>query len=215
MSDRWGRLAPLVGLVFVVLIVVGIVGSGESPEGNASSAKVISYYSNNSSKVKTFDIIFIFAFLALVLFAAVLRSYLRSTPASEGAAALVLAGALLMAVSALIGSAVELGLAENISHLEPAAVQSLNLISDEIFLPALGGAFLFGLGSGIAILRGARLPNWLGWVAIVIGVLAVIPPTSFPALFALVIWTAIVSVLMYLRSGGPVGAASTPATEPA
>jgi hypothetical protein len=92
MSDRWGRLAPLVGLVFVVLIVVGIVGSGESPEGNASSAKVISYYSNNSSKVKTFDIIFIFAFLALVLFAAVLRSYLRSTPASEGAAALVLAG---------------------------------------------------------------------------------------------------------------------------
>jgi hypothetical protein len=215
MSDRWGRLAPLVGLVFVVLIVVGIVGSGESPEGNASSAKVISYYSNNSSKVKTFDIIFIFAFLALVLFAAVLRSYLRSTPASEGAAALVLAGALLMAVSALIGSAVELGLAENISHLEPAAVQSLNLISDEIFLPALGGAFLFGLGSGIAILRGARLPNWLGWVAIVIGVLAVIPPTSFPALFALVIWTAIVSVLMYLRSGGPVSAASTPATEPA
>jgi hypothetical protein len=215
MSDRLGRLAPLVGLVFVVLIVVGIVGSGESPEGNASSAKVISYYSNNSSKVKTFDIIFIFAFLALVLFAAVLRSYLRSTPASEGAAALVLAGALLMAVSALIGSAVELGLVENISHLEPAAVQSLNLISDEIFLPALGGAFLFGLGSGIAILRGARLPNWLGWAAIVIGVLAVIPPTSFPALFALVIWTAIVSVLMYLRGGGPVGATSTPATEPA
>jgi hypothetical protein len=64
-------------------------------------------------------------------------------------------------------------------------------------------------------MRGAALPKWLGWVAIVIGILTLIPPTSFPALFAFLIWTVIVSVLMYLRGGGSVGAAITPAVEPA
>lgn len=82
------------------------------------------------------------------------------------------------AASALIGIAVELGIAENLTHLELSTVQAMNLISDELFLPSFAGAFLFGLASGIAILRGARLPKWLGWVAIVIGVLALIPPNE-------------------------------------
>ncbi len=201
MSDRWGRLAPLVGIVFVVLVVVGIAGSGESPEGNASTAKVVAYYTRNSSNVKTFDIIFVLAFLAFVLFAGALRSYLRRSSGAEGPAAVALGGAILLATATMIGSAVEFGLAENIAHLQPSAAQALNLLSDEIFIPALAGAFLFGLCSGIAILRGARLPSWMGWVAIVIGVAALIPPASLPALFALVIWTAIASVLMYLGSG--------------
>jgi hypothetical protein len=201
MPDRWSRFAPLIGVVFVVLIVIGIIGSGESPEANASSAKVVAYYRENSSKVKTFDIIFIFAFLTLVAFAAVLRSYLRGAPAAEGAAALALAGAVLMAAGALVGTGIELGIAENISHLEPSAAQALNVITDETFIPALVGAFLFGVGSGVAILRGANLPKWLGFVAIVIGVLAVVPPTSMPALFALVIWSLVVSILMFLRTG--------------
>ncbi|HXW59519.1 MAG TPA: DUF4386 family protein [Solirubrobacteraceae bacterium] len=201
MTDRWSRFAPLIGVLFVALTVVGIFGSGESPEGNASSAKVIAYYHLHESNVKTFDIVFIFAFLALVVFAAVLRSFLRRAPRAEGAAAVVLAGALLMAAAALIGTSIELGLAENITHLERSTAQALNLISDEIFLPALCGAFLFSVGSGVAILRGANLPKWLGWVAIVIGVLTLVPPTSMPALFALLIWSLLVSILMFLRTG--------------
>jgi len=70
-------LAPLVGIVFVVLAVVGVAGSSESPEGNASASRVVAYYTRHSSNVKTFAIIFVLAFLAFVLFAGVLRSYLR------------------------------------------------------------------------------------------------------------------------------------------
>lgn len=210
MPDRWSRFSPLIGVVFVVLLLIGIFGSGESPEANASSAKVVAYYRDNGSKVKTFDIIFILAFLALVAFAAVLRSYLRQARSAEGAAALALAGAVLMAVGALVGTGIELGLAENIRHLEPSAVQALNLITDESFIPALVGACLFGLGSGVAILRGANLPRWLGFAAIVIGVLAVVPPASIVALFALVVWSLIVSVLMFLRTGARDAADASP-----
>lgn len=206
MSDRWARFAPLSGVLFAVLAVVGIVGSPETPEGNASSLSVIAFYRTHSSEVKTFNVIFVLAFVVVVLFAGALRSYLRRTPAAEGPAAVALAGALLMAAGAIIGSSVEFGLAENLSHLEPATVQTLNLLSDEIFLPVLCGAFLFGISSGVAILRGAKLPKWLGWVAIVIGILALVPsPATLPALFALVIWSVIVSILMYIRLGKPVG----------
>jgi hypothetical protein len=203
-SDRWARFAPLLGVLFAVLTIVGFVGSPETPEGNASSAAVIAFYRDHASEVKTFNVIFVLAFVLLVLFAGALRSYLRRTPAAEGPAAIALAGAVLMAAGAIIGSSVEFGLAENLNHLEPATAQALNLLSDEIFLPVLCGAFLFAISSGIAVLRGAALPKWLGWVAIVIAVLALVPtPATLPALFALVIWSVIVSILIFLRLRAP------------
>ena len=201
MSDRLSRLAPLTGVIFAVLAVVGVFSGSETPEANASSAKVIAFYRAHSSEVKTSTIIFVFAFLFLVLFAGSLRSYMRRTPAADGPAAIVLAGAVLMTAGALTSSSVEFGLAENLSHLEPATAQTMSLLSNELFLPVLGGAFLFAIASGLAILRGARLPNWLGWVAIVLGIAALIPPASFPALLGFVIWSIIVSVLIYLRTG--------------
>jgi hypothetical protein len=97
---------------------------------------------------------------------------------------------------------VEFGLANEIHHLGPETVQTLDFISEEVvFLPVIGGAFLLGIGSGLAILRGARLPNWLGWVAVVLGIAALIPPASFPSLLGFAIWSAIVSILIYRRTG--------------
>jgi hypothetical protein len=211
MSDRLSRLAPLTGVTFAVILIVGIFSGGETPNADASSAKVIAYYGSHRSEVETSSILFALAFLFLVLFAGSLRSYLRRTPAAEGPAAIVLAGAVLMAAGALLGSSVEFGLAENLTHLEPAAAQTMNLLSNEIFLPVLGGAFLFAIGSGLAILRGARLPKWLGWVAIVLGIAALIPPTSFPSLLGFAVWSVVVSILIYLRTG-PANAAPAAAT---
>jgi len=209
MSDRLSRLAPLTGVVFAVLVVVGVFTGGESPNANARPAKVISYYAANRSEVETSSIIFAIAFLVLVLFAGSLRSYLRRAAAAEGLAAIVLAGAVLMAAGALVSSAAEYGLAHNLSGLSPATAQTMNLISSELFLPVIGGAFLFAVASGLAILRGARLPNWLGWVAIVLGIVVLVPPASFPALLGFVIWSIVVSILIYVRSG-PEKSAPTP-----
>jgi hypothetical protein len=201
MSDRSSRLAPLTGAVFAVLIVVAIVTGGETPESSASPAKVIAYYTTHGSEVETSSLLFGVAFLFLVLFAGALRSYLRKTPAAEGLSALVLAGGVLMAVGALLGSGIEYGLARQLKHLGPQSAQTLSFLSEELFLPVVVGALILAVSSGLAILRGARLPNWLGWVAIVLGIVAVIPPASFPALLGFVIWSVVVSILMYLRTG--------------
>jgi hypothetical protein len=215
MSGRLSRLAPLTGVLFAVMGVAAGMSGGETPEANASAVTVIAYYTSHRSEIETSSILFALTFLVGVLFAASLRSYLRRTPAAEGAAAIVPVGAAIMLIGAALGAGVEYGLARNISHLSPAAAQAVNVVSNEIFLPLLAGVCVFSLASGVAILRGAALPKWLGWVAIVMGIAALIPPAFFPMLILLVLWSIVVSILMYRRSGGSVGAASTPATEPA
>jgi hypothetical protein len=166
------------------------------------------YYAAHRSEIETSGILFGLAFLVLVLFAGALRSYLRT--AAEGLGALVLAGSVLMAVGALAGGGIEYGVAHNLHDLTPEAVKTLNFISKELFLPLIAGAFIFAVSSGIAILRGAPLPNWLGWVAIVLGIAALIPPVSFPSLLGFLIWSVIVAVLMYVRLGAtPDRAAAT------
>jgi hypothetical protein len=202
MSDRLSRFAPLTGVLFAVLVVVAVFTGSESPGTKDPPVKIVAYYATHESEVKTSALLFALGFLVLVLFAASLRSYLRRTPAAEGLSALVLAGAVLMAAGALISSGVEFGLANEIHHLGPQAVQTLNFITEEVaFLPVIGGAFLLAIGSGLAILRGAALPKWLGWVAVVLGIAALVPPASFPSLLGFAIWSVIVSILIYRRVG--------------
>jgi hypothetical protein len=212
MTDRWGRLAPLTGVLFAVLAVVAVFTGGETPEANASAAKVIAYFGTHRSEVETSNIMFALAFIVVVLFAGALRSYVRSE--AEGLGALILVGAAIMSVGAVTVSGVEYGLAHHLTQLSPSTAQTLNVLTNELGLPILAGAFVFAISSGLAILRGANLPKWLGWVAIVLAIAVLIPPIGFPALLGFVIWSIIVSILMYRRTGAPAdtGAAAPPAT---
>lgn len=211
MSDRLGRLVTLTGVLFAALVLVAFFIGSESPGSNESSAKIASYYETHSSEVKASAIIFGLAFLVLVVFAAVLRSYLRRTPAAEGTSALLLAGSILIAAGAMIGSGVEFGLAKEVHHLGPESIKTLNFINEEApFLPIVAGAFLFAIGAGLSILRGAALPRWLGWVAIVLGIAAIIPPVSLVSLVGFALWSLIVSIVMYRRSA-PAQAGAPPA----
>jgi len=216
MTDRWSRLAPLTGVLFAVLAVAAAFSnSAESPEASASPAKVLAYYAGHRSEVETSAILFALAFLVVVLFAGALRSYLRRTAAAEGLGALVLAGGVMMSVGALVGTSIEYGVAHNLHSFTLSELHTLNFLSDELFLPVIAGGFVFGVSAGIAILRGAALPKWLGWVAIVIGIAAIVPPVSFPALLAFLVWSLVVSILMYMRTGTDEPApAATPTPQP-
>ncbi|HEV2981598.1 MAG TPA: hypothetical protein VGX51_09215 [Solirubrobacteraceae bacterium] len=201
MSDRVARLAPLTGVLFALLVVVGTVVGSESPGTEKPASKIVAYYETHSSEVKASAVLFALAFLALIGFGAALRSYARRSPSAEGVSVLMVAGSVLVAAGALTASGVEFGLAKEIHHLGPEAVKTLNFITEEVaFLPIIGGAFVFAIGAGLTILRGAPLPRWLGWVAIVLGIAALIPPASFPSLLGFAIWSVIVSVLVYKRT---------------
>jgi hypothetical protein len=200
MPSRLTRLGPLTGVLFAVITLVAIFSGGETPNTDASPIKVLSYYTVHRSKVETSAVLFAVAFLFVVFWAGALSGFLRRTGGADGLASLVVAGGVLMAVGATVLASIEFGLAHEIHRVGPQTAQTLNILDNVLFLPLVIGGCIFGLASGLAILGGADLPSWLGWVAIVLGIVAAIPPIGFIALLVLVLWTLVVSILIFLRS---------------
>ncbi len=213
MLDRWGRLGSLVaGVLFVVLLAVGFVLSGNTPNSDSSGLKVISYYhSHNGRLTAAAYLITLSLFFGLFFFGS-LRGYLRQSAVAERLAAVALAGGVLFAAAGALAAGSLFALADVPAKLTSGAAQALNVIQSDLAT----GALLAGLGvvymaSGLAIERSRLLPRWLGWVSIVLGVVA-LTPIGWLTLFALAVWTLIVSALIYRRSNG---AADAPSPAPA
>jgi len=212
MLDRYSRYVPLTGVLWAVLAILGIaLGPGETPEGDSPPFKVVHFYLAHKSEIETSGILFTIAFLALLFFAGSLRAYLRRLPAVEPLATLMLGAIVLIAAVTGIGGGIELALAQNLTHFTPQVAQGVNLVSQSVFLPVLVGGCVFGICNGVAILRGAPLPNWLGWVAIVMGIAFLIPPAIIGAFALLIVWSVVVAVLMVQRSSAVAEPSPAPA----
>lgn len=200
MSARFTRLAPLTGVAFAVLAIIAFLSGNETPDSNASPLKILHFYAVHKSSIETTAVLFAFAFLFAVFWAGALAAYLRRTGASAGLTGLIIGGGVLMAVGAGILGGVEYGLAHNLHYFGAQTIQTLNLLANELFLPLVIGGCVFGIASGLAILATGALPAWLGWVALVLGIATAIPPVGFIALLVFVLWTLVVSILIFARS---------------
>lgn len=199
MPGRWKGRAPLLGIVFAALLVGSIALAWNTPNSDATGAKVLSYYQAHKSDVTASGILGALAAVFWLFFAGSLRDFLRRSGASDGLAATAFGGAILFAAGGALFSSLNFALGDVPSHLDPAAAQALNVLGNDLFFPIAAGGAVFALATGIAIVRAAVLPVWLGWVAIVIGVVSC-SPAGFLAFFALLIWTVIASVLVSARA---------------
>jgi hypothetical protein len=202
MFQRLNRLtAPVTAIAFVALTIVSAATAGSTPDSNASGAHVIAFYEAHRHDQQVSNILFVFAALFLLFFAGSLHGYLRRTPAAATASALMLVGAALLAVGLTVLAGLGYALADVPSHLSPAAAQALNVLSNDVFYTLLVGGCVFGIASAVAILRGAGLPNWLGWIAVLIGI-AMATPAFWISAIALFVWVLIVAGLIYFRTTG-------------
>jgi hypothetical protein len=203
-EHRLGRLqraAPLTGLLFVVLVLIGGPGlEGSTPGAKASGAHVISFFSAHRERERIGVIILALAFVAFLFFAAFLRSRWRSRSGLEGLSALVLAAATVLVVGQSLTEGVGFALTTAPASLSPSSAQTLNLLANDLVVTSAIGFLSFGISAGLAILRGVDLPGWLGWSALLIAVLFVIPPIEFVGFLLLLVWITVVSVLSYRRA---------------
>jgi hypothetical protein len=201
MFDRWVRLVPITGVLTVGLLVATIILSGSTPDHNASGSTIVSFYRNNQSAQVVSDFLGGLAVVFLVFFAAYLRVHLRNAGA-EGLAALTFGGALLLGVGGASFSGIGLALADVPNKLDPSAAQALNLLSSDFFFPFLVGTAVFMIGSGLAVARTRTLPRWLGWIAVLLGVVA-LTPIGYFAFYGVMAWVLVLSVFLFLKSGQP------------
>lgn len=190
----------------MVLIVVSFIVSGETPDFDDSGEEVISFYTDNEGSQFAAAILGAYGALFLIFFASVLRATLRRDEDGPGVLSTIsFAGALLLAVGGLMFSGFTFTLADLAGEdPDPGAMQALNALNGNFFIPLAVGVGAFLIGSGLAIVRGTALPTWLGWAGLVIGVLAVTPIGFFAFLVAL-LWVFVTSILMAREpaSGGP------------
>jgi hypothetical protein len=202
MRARLTRLAPLTGVAYVGCVVAATV-MPSSPDVNASSAKVITYYTAHHTAMQAQTYLLAYAAVFVVFFAGVVAGYLRGRGATNLAPAIV-GGAVLMAVGLATGAAINSVLTDHTSGLTASSAQTLNRLSNDLpFIALFAGLCTLMLATGIAMLTTKSFPAWVGWVTIVIGIAAATGIGSWPALLASGLWTLGISSVLVRRAGKP------------
>lgn len=176
--DNRSWLQPLTGVLFIVLLIVGFAIGGEPPDATDDSVQeVVDFYVDNEDSVFIGSVLQGIASALLIFFGGYLYKRLRAAGAA-GSAAVAFAGLIALAVGLALDGTISIALTELVNgDEEPSegAVQALNVLWNNDFLPLAVGILVFLWGTGVAVVRHGGLPTWMGWVAIVAGITAISP----------------------------------------
>ena len=197
-----GRWLALCGVVAALLVPVALIAvpAGKTPNDKASPEKVVSYYRGHLNANRIAALMITIAAVLLVLFAARLWEVLRGD--GLGAAVFPLAafgGALIASTGLLLGAVVHFALVQAADHQFAASAQTLNVLDNNDFFAIIGGFAALFLAAGIATVTRPVLPRWLGWAAIVIGILSLAGPIGVVGVLLGLVWILVVGILLFIR----------------
>jgi len=208
-SDRaW---VPLVtGLGFVVLLIVAMLVTGQPKSADDGPAEVAKWYSDNKDAAEIGSFIGVVAGGFLIFFGAYLRKVFEPG-AGTMLSILPLIGLAIVATGAAIDGMLMFAAAEAVNDVPPPEIQTIQAIWDNDFLPFLLGVLVFNWSVGFAVLRSGALPKWMGWAAIVFGVIGLAGPVGFVGAIGAALWIIVASIMLSMRAGGPAEAQPTAA----
>jgi hypothetical protein len=194
---RWPALAPLTGVVFVILVVIAFAVGGSSPDIKDSPQKILKYYNDHDSKQMFSAALLALSTVFLFFFLGVLRTVLRAVEGTVGRlSAVAFGGGLVLGVGMLSFAGFTFTVADAADHLTPDAAQAINALNSDFFFPLAAGLSTLLLATGISGVRTRVLPAWLSWIAIVLGI-AAITPAGFFAFLAFGLWVLAVSLVLW------------------
>jgi hypothetical protein len=199
---RWSRIAPLFGVLFVAFVLASVLVGGNTPATNASPVSILHYYRTHKHQVGISALLIPPAVVFGLIWFSYLRNWLQRRDVDPRWGILTFAGGVLFAVSGGIAGGVLIALNDALDHLTLSSAQTLNYLQSEDMTSILGSmAFgLMAIAAGVAILKSAVLPTWLGWVSLVLGILGLLPVGDFFALPAIGVWTLILVGVIWFRS---------------
>jgi hypothetical protein len=197
-SKDW--LVPLTGVGFVVVGIVSFIIGGEPKSADEPVREIVDFYVDNKDSVEAGAFIGVAATVLLVFFGAYLRRFLR-TGAGEGEMLSLVSfiGIAIVAVGFAIDTTILIALSEAADDINPIAVQSLQALWDNDFVPLALGVQLFLWGTGLSVIRSGVLPKWLGWVMVVLAVVG-LTPLGFASAIGSAILVLVLSILLSTRA---------------
>lgn len=203
------RWAALGGILYVVLFVIGtILLFDGTPDGDASPAKVVAYYSDSGHRDKI-SIGWIVSGLGVFFFLWFLSSLRRMVRRHEGddgfLTALTTIGGVVYATLAFGALAINTGIRTMSDdtyrdEVFPGLIHAANDASYVLHATGGAGASAMIIAASLAAMRAGAVRPWVGWLGIVAGILALASIAFFPQA-AIGIWILVVSGAMFFRGG--------------
>jgi hypothetical protein len=205
---RWG---PLAGALSGIMFIVSFITGPSTPDSNQTGAQVISWYTAHHTGRILSDLLAALAMVLLIVFAVALAGRVRR--GEKWVAVGPVAGALGLGIGLAVALSFDLVLALDTKYFTDSSAQTLNLLQNDFFLPIALGVALFGILGGLSMVAGRMLPVAMGWVLFAVGIVALVPPLSWFALLAVMLWVLIAGIWMTVRKPAAVQPASVAASE--
>ena len=180
MSERtWERYGAATGIAFGILLLVAIFAAPAPPHIDASTQKIVTYYTDHRHAVLTAGVFGAFATLAAVLFIAHLRHvYDRVENGIEGLSTVVYAAGLGAIAASLFSGIVYTTLA--FMTVQPGVVLDGSVVRALYDMAYVGNgmtfmlAALFLAANAVGMVRGEAATPLLGWFAALIAACSVV-----------------------------------------
>jgi hypothetical protein len=206
-EERWERWAPLAGILAVALWITGIVlvESTDQPEDDAPVEAIASFFESESGQLLAGGFLFMLGSAAFIWFLGSLRARLWGSEGGSGRVTTIVFGsgvatAILAAATQAPVVAGSITAEETERALDGGAAQAFAELGDGFFVAAETMLVVFFFASALGILRTRAFPAWLGWLSLLLAVVAVVPWIGWAALvWGLPLWVLIVSIWMLTR----------------
>lgn len=218
-GSTWSRWAPLSGIAFVVLYIVGMIVS-RTPDSSDPAETIAAYYPDSKSHRVSMIVaayILIGGAMLFLWFLSGLRSRLRAAESDDHTLSTLAFSAgvvfvTMLSIGALCLAAVpgSMSFAENKVPTGADTIQALNSIGyGAILIGAMLSAAVMIFTISVLTLRTGALPRWSAWVGFLAAIALLFAVIWIPQI-ALLIWTLCVSGAMLARPAVTTQAVPTP-----
>ncbi len=211
--SRW---APLGGVAFVILFVIGtILLFNGAPTGDDPPAKFREWFSDSGHRdqINTGWILIGLGVFFLLWFIAALRRAVRSIDTDGFLTSIVGIGGTLYAALALTAVALNQAIRtmndDTFQHrVYPELIHAADDAGWVIHASGAVGMGAMIIAASAAFMSRGVWPRWAGWVGVIVGILSLGSIAFFPQ-FLWLLWVLIVSVVLFLRPVGHTGMVSS------
>ena len=199
-SLRGSRLAPLTGLLFVVLTLASFSIGGEPPDADAPPGEVVEYWVDHEDSGMVGALVEALAATSLVFFGATLHRALRAVAPDGPLPAAAFGGAVVAAAGIGVDASLRFAAADLAGDVSPEVLQTINGLWSDFFFPMVVGMAALVLAASLAALAArALMPAWMAWIGVLVFVV-LFTPAGFVGFLVGGVWIAALSILLWRRA---------------
>ena len=202
MSQRiWDSAGAVTGIIFVVLLIVGMGVTGNVMEDlspSDSSSKIAQVLDDRSDRAEIGSLIALSGLVFFFGFLAFLRRQLQQAEGEVGwLTSMAYGGGLVTVAMVLIGLSFQLATTSASAHLDTQVAKAFYVYQWNYIWVLAPPMIALTLGASLVIVRYGALPKWTGWIGFLVSVTLLMP---WIGVIVTLGWILLISVVLLVKT---------------